>query len=303
MFFRAPGKNCWHTHAKADCIEARGCQVFGFFLTVDHILNGTAALTAIFLWPGDAGITAIRFGPLPFTRPFQRLFKAHRRQCVLAALFLYSVLVQPFANLRAVGRFFGSVIKVHGYSPPINLFLRERSGCVSGFQTRDKFIFPFKSASERKGEQFRAPEIELRVRFPRVSNATMHLNIFLRRETIGFRCRNARSCGRFRQFSTLVVDNQGIRVIGPRPQAVEWQELSVVRLKFFSTWRDRKSGWMQLSVKGKGGVILVDQALGDFQQLADIVFMVARNQGLSFDRNTRQNAESLGLDPGPDEAS
>ncbi len=106
-----------------------------------------------------------------------------------------------------------------------------------------------------------------------------------------------------RQFSTLVVDNQGIRVIGPRPQAVEWQELSVVRLKFFSTWRDRKSGWMQLSVKGKGGVILVDQALGDFQQLADIVFMVARNHGLSFDRNTRQNAESLGLDPGPDEAS
>lgn len=99
-----------------------------------------------------------------------------------------------------------------------------------------------------------------------------------------------------RQTSRVQVDEAGIRVTGPVSQQLAWKDVEDVRLRFYSTWRDRKSGWMQLGVKGKGTAIRIDQAIDGFQQLAGTSFAMAMREGITPDAATIQNAEALGLD-------
>lgn len=102
-----------------------------------------------------------------------------------------------------------------------------------------------------------------------------------------------------RQTSRIVVDDTGIRVAGPVPQRLAWKDVTEVRLRFYSTWRDRTSGWMQLGVKGKGKAIRIDQAIDGFQQLAGSTFALAMREGITPDAATIQNAEALKLDLTP----
>ncbi|WP_417517182.1 hypothetical protein [Minwuia sp.] len=99
-----------------------------------------------------------------------------------------------------------------------------------------------------------------------------------------------------RQQSRLLIDEHGVRMTGPVSRAIAWDDLSEVRLRFYSTWRDRKSGWMQLGLKGNGSAIRVDQALNGFSEVAETVFSMAEARGVTFDATTRQNAGALGLD-------
>lgn len=98
-----------------------------------------------------------------------------------------------------------------------------------------------------------------------------------------------------RQFSVLVLDDDALRLGGPGPKSVRWDELDEVKLRFYSTWRDRTSGWMQLIVRGGGSAIRVDSALRGFEDLSEAVFAEAAKRDLRFDSMTRQNAGALGL--------
>lgn len=104
-----------------------------------------------------------------------------------------------------------------------------------------------------------------------------------------------------RQISVLIADGDGLRQSGPLSRSVHWHELDEVTLRFYSTWRDRTSGWMQLNIKGGGTAIRVDSALRDFENLAETVFAAATRRELGFDAMTRQNAGALGVDL-PDQA-
>ncbi|ANK80362.1 MAG: hypothetical protein TEF_05825 [Rhizobiales bacterium NRL2] len=99
-----------------------------------------------------------------------------------------------------------------------------------------------------------------------------------------------------RQFSVTIVDAEAVRQRGPLARSVRWDELDEVTLRFYSTWRDRTSGWMQLNIKGGGSAIRVDSALQDFDQLAEAAFSAAAGRGIGFDAMTRQNAGAMGLD-------
>jgi hypothetical protein len=102
-----------------------------------------------------------------------------------------------------------------------------------------------------------------------------------------------------RQQSRILVDEEGIRVAGPWPQRLAWRDVSEVRLRFYSTWRDRTTGWMQLGVKGRGTAIRIDQAIGEFRQLAETTFAMTMKEGIAPDAATIQNAEALKLDLTP----
>lgn len=102
-----------------------------------------------------------------------------------------------------------------------------------------------------------------------------------------------------RQRSRFLIDETGIRVTGPIRKQVAWKDVEEVRLRFYSTWRDRKSGWMQLGVKGKGAAIRIDQAIDGFGQIARITFAMAAKEGVTLDAATMQNAEALKLEPTP----
>jgi hypothetical protein len=99
-----------------------------------------------------------------------------------------------------------------------------------------------------------------------------------------------------RQLSTVAVDADGIRMTGPRRRGVRWREIKRVRLRYYSTWRDRTSGWMQLDLEGGGSAIRVDQALDGFDEVAKTVLSMAVARGVGMDAATRQNAGALGLD-------
>jgi hypothetical protein len=96
-----------------------------------------------------------------------------------------------------------------------------------------------------------------------------------------------------RQRSRFLLDEVGIRVAGPFRQQVAWKDVGEVRLRFYSTWRDRTSGWMQLGVKGKGTAIRIDQAIDGFEQIARTTFVMARKHGITLDAATMQNAGTI----------
>lgn len=103
-----------------------------------------------------------------------------------------------------------------------------------------------------------------------------------------------------RQASRLLIDADAIRIAGPIGRQIAWNDLRGVRLRFFSTWRDRTSGWMQLGVKGKGTTISIDQSIDDFSEIAEIALSMAVRTGATFDATTLQNARSLGIDLPPE---
>ncbi|WP_416896245.1 MAG: hypothetical protein ACMVY4_11915 [Minwuia sp.] len=106
-----------------------------------------------------------------------------------------------------------------------------------------------------------------------------------------------------RHLSRYETDGNGLRVAGPVNRSIAWDGLSEVRLRYFSTWRDRKSGWLQLSLKGNGTVVRIDQALDGFEELVRTAIVEARSRGIGFDATTRQNAGALGLDLSDDAGS
>ncbi len=98
-----------------------------------------------------------------------------------------------------------------------------------------------------------------------------------------------------RHASRVVVDEVGARFTGPVHRSVTWNELGEVRIRYYSTWRDRSAGWMQLVMKGGGTTIRVDQTLDGFEALADTVCRVALANGARLDGTTRHNAGAIGL--------
>lgn len=98
-----------------------------------------------------------------------------------------------------------------------------------------------------------------------------------------------------RQITRYRVDDEGIRSFGPFGRTIGWERLERVRLRFFSTWRDRTSGWMQLIVKGGGTAIRIDSTLEGFDRLIEIVFREALARGVVLDDATRQNGRAMGL--------
>jgi len=98
-----------------------------------------------------------------------------------------------------------------------------------------------------------------------------------------------------RQQSRLLADDRGLRFAGPVTRQLAWSDIEEVRLKYYSTWRDRTSGWMQLGVKGKGTTIRIDQTIEGFEHIAKTTFVMALKQGVTLDAGTLQNAGALGL--------
>lgn len=102
-----------------------------------------------------------------------------------------------------------------------------------------------------------------------------------------------RTC--FRHQTRYVIDDTGIHTTGPIRRSIRWDAVQGVRLRFFSTWRDRSSGWMQLAITGGGAATKVDSTLDGFGDLVRIVLGEVRSRGLAIDDTTRHNCRALGL--------
>ena len=101
-----------------------------------------------------------------------------------------------------------------------------------------------------------------------------------------------------RHAAVIVCDENGISVTGPIGKSVVWSELRDVRLRYFSTRRDGRGGWMQLIVKGSGANIRIESTLAGFADIVGRAVKAAEDGGLDLSLTTLGNIEVLGIKNG-----
>lgn len=81
----------------------------------------------------------------------------------------------------------------------------------------------------------------------------------------------------------------------PVTRRLAWSDLGKLRLRYFSTRRDRDRGWMQLILSGNGVTLRIDSTLPGFEEIVRRAAAAAAAAGLPLSGATRRNLESLGL--------
>ena len=97
----------------------------------------------------------------------------------------------------------------------------------------------------------------------------------------------------FRQRMRIQADAEGLTVKGGLVRQVKWQELDGLTLRYYSTRRNRKDGWMTLGLKSGGRSLSIDSHLEDFDSLARMAADAAVKRGLELDRTTRGNFDAM----------
>lgn len=96
-----------------------------------------------------------------------------------------------------------------------------------------------------------------------------------------------------RQRSRIVLTETGIQLTGPRPRRIAWSELDGFRLRYFSMRRDRKQGWMELTLRAPGGSLSIESQIDGFEQIVGAAAKAAA--GLEIDEASLANLGALGI--------
>ena len=97
-----------------------------------------------------------------------------------------------------------------------------------------------------------------------------------------------------RQMTTIELSAEGLRRSGPVRADLRWSDLARVSLRYYSTRRDRKKGWMQLRLWGAGNQrIHIDSSLDGFAEIAAATARAAKDRGIELDETTRGNLSAL----------
>lgn len=109
-----------------------------------------------------------------------------------------------------------------------------------------------------------------------------------------------------RQFSLVEVDEQGIRLRSSLHNALDrdlpWEDLNELKVRYFSTKRDRSDGWMQIVLKGNGTRIQFDSSLEGFEGVVELAAREAQARELALNPTTLANLGSMGLISNEDNA-
>jgi hypothetical protein len=92
------------------------------------------------------------------------------------------------------------------------------------------------------------------------------------------------------------LSDQGIVRRGAIERRLAWAELRRVKLAYYAPQRNRRQGWMQLTLRGPGGPISVDSTLDGFDLVAGKAAAVAAARDLPLDDATAANLTALGFD-------
>ncbi|MEE3006822.1 MAG: hypothetical protein VX376_01220 [Pseudomonadota bacterium] len=98
-----------------------------------------------------------------------------------------------------------------------------------------------------------------------------------------------------RQFSSFVVTEQDLKRVGLFKRSLSWDQLNNVTLKYFSTRRDRKAGWYQLTLSDDIVKITIDSELMGFDTVMKTCADVVIQKRLTVSETTSENFASSGL--------
>lgn len=99
-----------------------------------------------------------------------------------------------------------------------------------------------------------------------------------------------------RQLRRFELTEEGIRVAGLLPAELRWDALEEVRLAYYSTRRDGRDGWMQLTLAGGGGRFRLDSRIDGFHAIAAKAAEIAGRRGLPIVPPSSTNFAALGID-------
>lgn len=104
-----------------------------------------------------------------------------------------------------------------------------------------------------------------------------------------------------RQCTQVDADDHGIRLQSRLYRGFDrdlsWPDLRGLKVRYFSTKRDRSDGWMQVVLNGSGGRIQLDSSLEGFEAIMALAARAAQEQRLELSPTTLTNLRSLGLAP------
>ena len=100
-----------------------------------------------------------------------------------------------------------------------------------------------------------------------------------------------------RHMTRVDVSADEIRFEGPIGAELRWRDLDAMTLNYYSTQRDRKGGWMQLTLKGGGRKVKLVSTIERFPVIARRASIAARANRLELDEATLANLAALGLAP------
>jgi hypothetical protein len=96
-----------------------------------------------------------------------------------------------------------------------------------------------------------------------------------------------------RHGTSLEISDSELRAVGLRPAVIAWAELDRMKLAFYSTRRDRKSGWMQLRLGAGRSRLSLDSRLDGFDRVVRHAALAAAERGLELSEATAANLDAL----------
>lgn len=109
-----------------------------------------------------------------------------------------------------------------------------------------------------------------------------------------------------RHAQSYQLTEEGLRLAtnapGLRTPEIRWAELDRVKLRYFTTKRDRREGWMQLSLRAPGARFSIDSTLDGFFDILEATAAAAGANGLQLDRASLTNFLAMGIEPPPQAA-
>ncbi len=107
-----------------------------------------------------------------------------------------------------------------------------------------------------------------------------------------------------RQLTRVEVTQHEITTEASAPPAprvsIPWRGLSGLKLRFFSTQRDRKQGWLQMSLSAEDSTLRIDSNLDDFESVVRRAAAAALANDVQMDPMTTSNLDALGIVTGSD---
>jgi hypothetical protein len=98
-----------------------------------------------------------------------------------------------------------------------------------------------------------------------------------------------------RHGTRIEMTDSELRAVGLWHQSIAWAGLDRMKLAYYSTRRDRHSGWMQLELGAGSARLRLDSRIEGFDAVVRRAAAVASARGIALNDATLANLEALGI--------
>lgn len=98
-----------------------------------------------------------------------------------------------------------------------------------------------------------------------------------------------------RNISRIRFDEEGLRSMPWPKKSIAWSGLEEMALRYYSTRRKRKDGWMTLTLKAGNDKIDIESTLPHFADIVARAAFAAKQANLQLDHVTIENMDAIGV--------